>query len=777
MKALQPSSLALLSLLAACAVADRDSAVNRDDNDVSGDSLAPPFDLGARMNAAGSQVTFRIRSVRATRIEVWVYDAPLGEAEQARYVLTDGAGDLWSVTIPVSELRDQGVEDTIYYGYRAWGPNWTFNAGWEPGSAAGFVSDVDGQGNRFNPNKLLLDPYALELSHDPTGASNTDDSIYESGPASRLVDTGELAGKGIVLESALLDGDFGAKPEHGLEDDVIYEVHVRGLTRADPSVPAAERGTYAGAGRKAAYLRSIGVTAVEFLPLHETMNDINDVVPTTDGDNYWGYMTLSYFAPDRRYAADRSPGGPTREFREMVKAFHDEGIKVFVDVVYNHTAEGGAQDGAGQVASMFSFRGIDNANYYELGSDAHQFFDNTGLGANFNSTTDMAVDLIIDSLRYWKDSLGVDGYRFDLASVLGNSCNRGCFDFDRFDPDNALNRAVDELPARPDGGGEGADLIAEPWAIGEGTYRVGDFPEGWAEWNGIFRDSFRRDQNQLGSASVTPGELATRFAGSSDLYGDDGRAPTSTVNFIVAHDGFTLRDLYAYNAKNNDQPWPFGPSDGGENNNISWDQGGDPVRQRQAARNGLALVMLSAGVPMLTAGDEMYRTQYGNNNAYNVDTDKNWLDWSNASTSANFLAFARRLMKFRGDHPALRRTDFYTGQVGPSGLKDITWLTDTGGEASGAYMGDPNMHFLAFRIDGAPAGDPAASIYVAYNGWSGPVDATLPAPRAGKSWYRVGDTASWMESRGNFTDPGQEDHLGGATYTLAGRSLLLLIER
>jgi isoamylase len=776
MKALQSFSFfTLLPLLASCAIASRDDGVRRDDSDVSADSLAPPFDLGARLNAAGSQVTFRIRSVRASRIEVWVYDAPFGEAERARYTLTDGAGDLWSVTVPVSELRDQGVEDTIYYGYRAWGPNWVFDAGWEPGSSAGFVADVDGQGNRFNPNKLLLDPYALELSHDPTNASHTDGDVFESGSANRLDDTGEVAGKGIVLES--LDGDFGARPEHGLEDDVIYEVHVRGLTRADPSVPAGERGTYAGAGRKAAYLSSIGVTAVEFLPVHETMNDINDVVQSTDGDNYWGYMTLSYFAPDRRYAADQSPGGPTREFRGMVKAFHDEGIKVYIDVVYNHTAEGGAQDGAGQVATMFSFRGIDNAHYYELGSDPHQFFDNTGLGANVNTTTDISIDLIIDSLRYWKDSLGVDGFRFDLASVLGNSCNSGCFDFDKLDPDNALNRAVDELPARPAGGGEGADLIAEPWAIGEGTYRVGDFPRGWAEWNGIYRDTMRRDQNQLSSASVTPGELATRFAGSSDLYGDDGRAPTSTVNFIVAHDGFTQRDLYAYNGKNNNQPWPFGPSDGGENNNISWDQGGDPVKQRQAARTGLALLMLSAGVPMLTGGDEMYRTQFGNNNAYNVDTDRNWLNWSDATTNAGFFSFATRLIRFRGDHPALRRTSFYTGQVGPSGLKDIIWLTDGGGEASGAYMGDPNMHFLAFRIDGAPAGDPAASIYVAYNGWSGPVDATLPATRPGKSWYRVGDTAPWMESRGNFTDPGQEDLLGVTTYTLAGRSLLLLIER
>jgi isoamylase len=740
-----------------------------------GTAAAPSFDLGARFNAARTEVTFRVRSGRASRIEVWVYAAPLNQAERARYTLTSEGSGRWSVRVPVADLRQKGVPSTIYYGYRAWGPNWTFSSSWQPGSQAGFVTDVDGQGNRFNPNKLLFDPYAFELSHDPTNPSNTSDTVFGTGPTHRLTDSGRLAPKGIVLD--VLDGNVGQKPTHPLRDDVIYEVHVRGLTRADTSVPAAERGTYAGAGRKAAYLASLGVTAVEFLPVQETVNDINDVVQTTAGDNYWGYMTLGYFAPDRRYAADRSPGGPSREFRAMVKAFHDQGIKVFIDVVYNHTAEGGNWDSTGLATSLYSMRGLDNAGYYELGNDPRTFFDNTGIGANVNTTTDMAIDLIIDSLSYWKNQLGVDGFRFDLASVLGNSCAVGCFNFDKTNPDNALNRAVRELPARPEAGGAGADLIAEPWAIGDGTYRVGDFPAGWAEWNGIYRDTVRRDQNQLGLASITPGQLATRFAGSSDLYADDGRRPTRSVNFVVAHDGFTLRDLYAYNAKNNNQPWPFGPSDGGEDNNVSWNQDGDPVRQRQAARTGLALLMLSAGVPMLTGGDEMYRTQFGNNNAYNLDSDRNWLNWSDASANANFLAFARRLINFRGDHPALRRADFYTGAVGPSGLKDITWLTDAGVEASGAYMDSPNNHFLAFRIDGAPAGDPADSVYVGYNGWSGAVTATLPAPRAGKSWYRAGDTAPWMESRGNFTEPGQEDHLGGSSYTLAGRSLLLLIER
>jgi isoamylase len=769
-----------LAFAAACGLpacsedAGSDTETFQQDSDV---TAATPlrFDLGGRFNDAKTEVTFRVRSERATRLEVWVYNAAQGEAERARYVLQNEGGGRWAVRVPVAELRQKGVTGTIFYGYRAWGPNWAFDAGWQPGSQAGFVADVNGQGDRFNPNKLLFDPYGFELSHDPVNPANADGTIYGTGPTHRLKDSGSKAPKSIVLDS--IGGDFGAKPTRALKDEIVYEVHARGLTRADPSVPAAERGTYAGAARKAAYLKSLGVTAVEFLPVQETDNDANDVTASTVGDNYWGYMTLNYFSPDRRYAADKSPGGPTREFRAMVKAFHEQGLKVYVDVVYNHTAEGGTWDGTGQTTSLFSMRGLDNAHYYELSNNPAFYFDNTGIGANFNTTTGIAVDLVIDSLSYWKDALGLDGFRFDLASVLGNRCFAGCFEFDKLNPSNSLNRATNELPVRPAGGGAGVDLIAEPWAIGAGTYRVGDFPAGWAEWNGAYRDTFRKDQNQLGLAAVTPGELATRFAGSSDLYADDGRKPWHSVNFIVAHDGFTLRDLYAYNGKNNLQPWPFGPSDGGEDHNVSWNQGGDVALQRQAARNGLALLMLSAGVPMITGGDEMYRTQFGNNNVYNLDSDKNWLDWSAASTNANFLAFARRLMNFRLAHPALRPANFLTGAVGPSGLKDVTWLNAGGGEAAGAYMNDVNNHFLAYRLDGAKAGDPAASLYVAYNGWSGVVTATLPPPRAGKAWYRVSDTASWMEAQGNFSDPGQEQRLNGSTYDLAGRSLLLLVER
>jgi isoamylase len=330
----------------------------------------------------------------------------------------------------------------------------------------------------------------------------------------------------------------------------------------------------------------------------------------------------------------------------------------------------------------------------------------------------------------------------------------------------------------PDNGGHGVDLIAEPWAIGDGTYQVGNFPAGWAEWNGKFRDTIRKDQNKLGIDAVTPGELATRIAGSSDLFGDDGRKPWHSINFLVAHDGFTMGDLYACNGKNNGQAWPLGPSDGGDDNNNGWDQGGDAALQRQAARTGFALLMLSGGVPMLTGGDEFLRTQRCNNNAYNLDSEGNWLDWSAQEHNARFWGFAQGMIALRAAHPALRPATFFDGKDHDGdGLEDIRWLNDQGTRASAAYMSDPNMHFVAWILDGDEKGDPSKSIYVAYNGWSGKVTATLPPPTLGKSWWRTSDTAAWMEGQENIAAQGHEDRMTGSNYELAPHSLLVLIER
>jgi isoamylase len=739
--------------------------------------------LGARYDGTQDNITFRVYSSRASRIEVWLYASPSGAQEKVRYVLSkDTNTSIWSKTVSVATLRDTyGITGPVYYGYRAWGPNWPYSSSWKKGTSTGFKSDVDSKGNRFNPNKLLIDPYAREISQDPLTATCGDGTLYASGADHRAKDSGACAPKGIVL--AADTSSFGTKPTRALKDEVIYEVHVRGLTMNDESIASSLRGTYAGAAKKAAHLASLGITAVEFLPVHETQNDTNDVDPdSAAGDNYWGYMTLNYFAPDRRYSSDKSAGGPTREFKAMVKAFHDAGIKVYVDVVYNHTGEGGPWGGSDglTVYNLQSWRGLDNPTYYSLTSDLQYPWDNTGVGGNYNTRNPVAQNLIVDSLAYWRDSMGVDGFRFDLASVLGNTCEHGCFNFDKMDGGNALNRIVAELPPRPAGGGTGVDLIAEPWAIGGNSYQVGGFPSGWAEWNGIYRDQLRRKQNKLGVETVRMGTIATRFAGSSDLYGDDGRRPWHSINFMVAHDGFTLNDLYVYNTKQNDQPWPYGPSDGGDDHNNSWDQGGVTAHQRRAARTGFAFLMLSAGVPMMTGGDEALRTQFGNNNPYNLDSPANWLYWTRDSYEANHETFAKRLIAFRKAHPALRPANFYSG-VDNNGnvMEQLRWFKPDGNQADAAYFDSPDNHAIAWRIDGTEFGDPAAAIYVAYNGWSGDVNFTLPWPGPGRNWYRVTDTATWNEGPDTVAQPGSEAFIGGeyTVYGLQARSMLLLIAK
>lgn len=743
-------------------------------------SAINPSSLGAAYDATKSSINFKIYSSRATRIELYLYSAATGQQEKVHLPMTLGAGNIWSLNVTASQLAGYGITGTVYYGYRAWGPNWPYNAGWTKGTAVGFISDVDASGNRFNPNKLLTDPYALEISHDPTTATMSNSTIYASGSLYRNIDSGSSAPKGIVLQGDTQS--IGTKPTRAFKDDIVYEAHVRGLTKNDSSIAAAYRGTYKGAGLKAPYLASLGVTAVEFLPVQETQNDTNDADPNSDtGDNYWGYMTLGYFAPDRRYSADQTAGGPTREFKEMVKTFHDNGIKVYIDVVYNHTGEGGPWNSSDKTTyNICGMRGLDNPTYYSLTSDFQGPWDNTGVGGNYNTRNTVAQNLIVDSLAYWRDTLGVDGYRFDLASVLGNTCQHGCYNFDKTDSGNALNRIVAELPPRPAGGGSGVDLIAEPWAIGGNSYQVGGFPVGWAEWNGMYRDMVRQSQNKLGVAAVTTGTMATRFSGSSDLYGDDGRKPWNSVNFLTAHDGFTLKDLYSCNTKNNSQAWPYGPSDGGEDNNNSWDQGGIAADQRKAARNGLALMLLSGGTPMIVGGDEALRSINCNNNPYNLDSTATWQNWSWTTDQSNFQAFAKGLVAFRKAHAALRPANFYSS-VDNNGnvMEQLRWFKPDGSVADATYFNDANNHTIAWRIDGSELGDTASAIYVAYNAWSASVNFTLPWPGNGKSWYRVTDSCGWAEGAGQVRTPGAEDFIGGENYVygICGRGVLLLIAK
>jgi isoamylase len=735
--------------------------------------------LGARYSADHATAEFRVFAPRATRVEVSIYAKPAKAPPVTVGLMTPSAFGAFSAVATIASLKVLGLGDVVYYGYRAWGPNWAYDPNWTPGSTAGFVTDVDRDGNRFNPNKLLLDPYALEVSHCPLTPSMTDSTVYQSGAAFRAIDTGPVAPKGIVLD--VPPPAYGTKPTRAFKDDIIYEVHLRGLTRNDPAVASSLQGTYAGAATRAAYLKDLGITAVEFQPLHEMQNALND----TPGQlhDYWGYDSVSYFAPSRRYSSDASPGGPTRELQVMVKAFHDVGLKVYVDVVYNHHQEGPLFDGGGTVGVIYSLRGLANPNYYEDLGDEQQpnlYENDNGVGPNINAADTAARNLVLASLHYYVDFIGVDGFRFDLAAVLGNANADGGFQFDPNDPDGILNRAVNELPARPAAGGAGVDLIAEPYTAEESGQEQGNFPAGWSEWNDRFRDTVRASQNKLGIVNVTPGQLATRIAGSDDLFRARGRHPFNSLNYVVCHDGMTLHDLHSYDSTNNNAPPPFGPSDGGRDSNdeMCWGHGGILSDQQQAQRTSLGLLLLSAGVPMIGGGCEFRRTVDGNNNPDNLDTIGNWLDWSLALSEGDMVTFTRRLLQFRLAHPALRPASFFFGQdVTGTGAKDIAWYQDDGSEVSQGYFADPTRHFLAYALDGVAPHDPANLIYVAYNGWIDPVVARLPPLRARTQWYQVADTSAGAASYGFMHGPGGETLFTASSVTVAGRSLVLFLAR
>ena len=718
------SAIAFALVLAACG---RDPASSTDGAPSDGSGVQPfQPTLGAHWDPTHSEVVFRVGSTRATRVELDLFDQPAGAAA-VKTIVMDRDGD----STFIAHVAAADLPAAIYYGYRAWGPNWPYDASWTPGSAAGWIADVDAQGNRMNPNKLVFDPYALELSHDPQTPAQGDGTAYAVG-THRELDSAAIAPKGIVLAEAAVD--FGTQPTRALRDDVIYEVHVRGFTEAAGGDCA---GTYAAAAARADDLHALGITAIELMPLAETQNDRNDVDPASDsGDNYWGYSTLAYFAPDRRYACDRSPGGPTRELRAMVKAFHDRGIKVLVDVVYNHTAEGGG-------SSLLSLRGLDNAGYYQLDTAGTGYTNSNGVGADVAAQKPLAQGLILDSLHYWHESLGFDGFRFDLAPVLGNATAGGF----HFDPTALPQTIAQQFPDTV--------LIAEPWAVVANSYEVGHFPTGWSEWNDRFRDTIREDQNENGTTAITPGTLATRLAGSKDVYAN--RSPSAGITYLVSHDGFTLHDLYACDASANAQAWPYGPSNGGSTSNHAWSHDGDPIAQRQAIRTGLALELLSAGVPMIEGGDEVAHGIRCNNNPYNLDSPATWIDY--APQTDPLWTFTQRLLAFRAAHPSLR----------PDGWFAPTWLDDTGHVASGAYLGDATRPVLAWQMTSEP-------IYVAYNRSPNKVTITLPAAPNGMAWYRAANTAAFLEASANFTQPGEETPVA-ATYDLDGRALMILIAR
>lgn len=599
-----------------------------------------PAPLGATWDGMG--VNFAVFAEHATRVDLCLFDGIDSRVESVRIPLPEKTNLVWHGYFP--ELKPGQL-----YGYRAYGP-------YEPN-----------QGLRFNPHKLLLDPYARAIGrgltwHDALYGFRVGDEAADLSFDAR--DSARYAPLAKVMDPAFTWGD-DRPPRTPWHRTVIYELHVKGFTQLHPEVPAHLRGTYAGLTTPPIlrHLKDLGVTAVELLPVHFHISERRLVEKGLV--NYWGYNTLGYFAPDPRFAV----GGFTSaayEFKTMVRCLHAAGIEVILDVVYNHTAEGN------HLGPTLSFRGLANDAYYRLTSDGRHYADFTGCGNTLNTRHPRTLQLITDSLRYWATEMHVDGFRFDLASALA----RGMYEVDRL---GAFFDVIQQDPVLSQ-----VKLIAEPWDLGDGGYQVGQFPPLWTEWNGKYRDSVRRFWKGDGG---TTGELATRISGSSDLYHAAGRSPAASINFVTCHDGFTLRDLVSYNDKHNQANGEDNRD--GSNDNNSWNCGhegptDDPailrLRDRQV-RNFLATLLLSQGVPMLHAGDELGHTQQGNNNVYCQDNELAWLNWQLGAEQRDLLTFVRQLIELRRREPVFRRRRFFQGRpIHGNTLKDIYWLTPDGHE-------------------------------------------------------------------------------------------------
>ncbi len=742
---------------------------------------------------SSDEATFAVYSKNATRIVLEVYRVPYGEDAVYRYEMVKGSDNYWRAKLKY-------VTNGTVYAFRVWGPNWPYVSSWQPGTTNGFICDVDEYGNRFNPNKVLYDPWAREITHDrnnPTAlaSASVDGNVYGTGgyiyngKPRRQWDTGRVAPKAYLISDGT---SYGTKPNIPEKDSIIYEAHVRGLTMHPSSVnlatilsgfdgfsgvagvPDAYRGTYKGVAYMAKYLKALGYTAIELLPVHETDNDHNP--NNQSGGNYWGYMTYGYFAPDRRYAYDKSPGGPTREFKEMVKAFHDEGLEVYLDVVYNHTGEGGLWVDT-NTAELTCFRGFDNSEFYALVQNQPWYYwESTGCGNNFNTSKQVVRDLITNSLVYWADVMGVDGFRFDLAPVLGRD------QVSNFNPNAQLLVDIAAI-----GSSKNVKMIAEAWDTA--NYEVGSFPGGWAEWNGRYRDQVRRFLKGDGNTTGIDDNPAFIQVVNGDWgYFNNNGGPHKSVNFLVAHDGFTLMDLVSYNTKNNNVSWPFGPSDGGSDNNDSWDSDGDQTLRRQRLRNFWVIQMFSRGVPMTVYGDEFGRTQNGNNNPYNVDSVATWNNYTMINTDSPHLVatggggayhnnygtdnatgalankndlflFAHKVIQLRKAHPALRQSDY---SVTYEFKKEDGISTLTSGNRC-----------VWLRIDGSSVGDSDFLVFI--NMWTSQVNYTVPPASSGKKWVRIIDTASWAEPNNNYWNVSNATEIT-SSYGVNGWSIVVLQE-
>jgi isoamylase len=694
-----------------------------------------PFPLGAAWDGGGTN--FALFSEHATRVELCLFDE---DGAEERVELSERTAYVWHGYLPL-------VAPGQRYGYRVHGPY------------------APSEGHRFNPAKLLLDPYAKSiegpirfdagnvLPYVPTGEEDADLEPDDE-------DDADAMPKCVVVDPRFdWEGDRRLRtPWH---ETVIYEVHVKGFTMRRAGVREDLRGTYAGLASEdaIAHLKELGVTAVELLPVHHIADE--DFLPPKGLTNYWGYSSIGYFAPHSAYAATGDRGQEVREFKGMVKALHRAGIEVILDVVYNHTAEGN------HLGPMLCFRGVDNKSYYRLMPDDERFYmDFTGTGNSLNVVHPSVLRMIMDSLRFWVSECHVDGFRFDLASALA----RELYDVDRL---SAFFDVIHQDPILSQ-----VKLIAEPWDVGPGGYQVGNFPVLWSEWNGIYRDTMR----DFWRGEADGGEFARRLTGSSDLYQDDGRRPFASVNFITAHDGFTLRDLVSYNEKHNEAN--LEDNRDGSDDNRSWncgvegetdDPGVNALRERQQ-RNFLATLLLSQGAPMLLGGDEIGRTQRGNNNAWCQDSELSWFDWEVDERGKRLLEFAKRLIVLRRAHPVFHRRDFLTGEArADSGLPDAWWFRLDGRRMT-QHDWSTGAHRLGFFLNGdgiaapGPEGERVHdnSFVLLFNASADDARFTLPSRRFGAQWTLLLDTAD------PDAGPGARRLRAQSPLDVTARSLVLL---
>ncbi len=682
-----------------------------------------PYPLGATFDGVGTN--FSLFSEHADGVELCLFDE---DGAETRIPVEEVSGHCWHAYLP-----DVGPGQR--YGYRVHGP-------YDPAA-----------GKRFNPAKLLLDPYAKAVA----GDIDWDEAVfaYPFGDPDAVNDDDSAphVPRSVVV-NPWFDWEGDRRPRTPMHETVIYEVHVKGFTKTNPDVPESLRGTYAGLATDAAisHLKQLGITAVELMPVHQFVHHSHLVERGLR--NYWGYDSIAYLAPHEEYAATSRLGGQVQEFKQMVKALHSAGIEVILDVVYNHTAEGN------HMGPTLSMRGIDNEAYYRLVDDDRRFYmDYTGTGNSLDARSPFVLQLIMDSLRYWVTEMHVDGFRFDLASTLA----RELHDVDRL---SAFFDIIQQDPVISQ-----VKLIAEPWDIGDGGYQVGNFPPVWSEWNGQYRDTVR---DFWRGEPATLGELAQRLTGSSDLYQSDTRRPMASINFVTAHDGFTLADLVSYDDKHNEANGEDGQD--GTDDNRSYNHGVEGptddeevlrLRRRQQ-RNMLTTLLLSQGVPMLLGGDEIGRTQGGNNNGYAQDNEISWFDWSAVDT--DLLEFTSRLIAFRGAHPVFRRRRWFEGRnIRGTDLGDIGWFAPAGQQMTDEDWNAGMARTLGVFLNGhgistpGPHGEPIIDddVFIVLNADPEAVEFVLP-PEVEGAWQLCMDS-----DRGWIDEPGDVE----GTVTVQGRSL------